>query len=163
MNIKDFNFFVFEDYYHPKNRVSYPALKFSNATGIKVYQDWKIPGYDIDVQRKLISVNDIGRNDDVSLIYPIEKLWKEFVDLNPEIRSWVSPGSRVHEAVQKWDIMFGMVSRYNEDDIKSFLVRKGYDVKPEERKRIEEIEKKTGVLVTWVPSIKTIKYIEDNI
>ena len=161
MKIKNFNNFLFE--YENPNQVSYPAKFFSDNTGIRVYQDWKIPGYDMDIQKELISLNQIGRNDDISLIYPIEDLWKKFVELNPQIFSWITPSSRMDEALQKWDIMFGMVSKYNEDDIRSFLTRKGYNVSPEERERIDDIEEKTGVLVTWIPSLKTIKYIEDNL
>ena len=161
MRIKNFSKFLFE--YEDSNRVSYPSKFFSDNTGIKVYQDWKIPGDDIDIQETLISLNQIGSGDDVSLVYPIEDLWKEFVELNPQISSWVLPVSRMNEALQKWDIMFGMVSKYNEEDIRSFLTRKGYNLSPEERERIDETEEKTGVLITWIPSLKTIKYIEDNL
>ena len=161
MRVKNFSNFLFE--YENPNQVSYPSRFFSDITGIRVYQDWEIPGSDMDIQKELISLNRVGRNDDISLIYPIEEMWKKFVELNPQIFSWIVPSSKINEAVQKWDIMFGMVSKYNENDIRSFLTRKGTNVSPKERERIDEIEEKTGVLITWIPSLKTMEYIEDNL
>ena len=143
--------------------VDYPAQRFSNQTGIKLSQDWNIPGDDLKLQRELILLNGINLNESWT-IQPIQKFWRKFASLNPQIENWIIPGKGpLGEARQKWDIMFGMISKYNEDDIRSFLSRRGYDQTPDEKERVKTIENSVGCLVCWVPSVKTLKYIEDNL
>lgn len=157
--IKSFPVFILES----DESVSYHSDDFSRETGINVSQNWNIPGDDQEVQDELIHLNRINA-DESWTINPINKMWRKFVSLNPQIENWIIAGKGpLGEARQKWDIMFGMVSKYNEDDIRSFLTRKGYDVKDSDRERIEEIEDKTGITIQWVPSLKTLKYIEDNL
>jgi hypothetical protein len=157
--IKSFPVFILES----AGSVSYFSDDFSKETGIKVSQDWNIPGDDEEIQDELIKLNKIN-SDESWTIDPIRKMWRKFSSLNPQIENWIIAGKGpLVEAKQKWDIMFGMVSKYNEDDIQSFLTRKGYDVKKSDRERMEKIEDKTGVIIQWVPSLKTLKYIEDNL
>jgi hypothetical protein len=150
------------------SRIEYPAEEFSNSTGIRVHQNWNIPGDDLEIQNILKSM-DAGafHKDpmipDEELIQETEDLWKIFVVKNPFISSWVERGSPMQETKQKWDIMFGMVSRYNEDDIRSFLKRRGMNVSPEDERRVEMIENKTGKGLEWVPSLKTLDFIEKNL
>lgn len=150
------------------NEIEYPAEEFSNLTGIKVHQNWNIPGDDLEIQNALKSMNSgvFYRKpmvEDKDLIRETEELWKKFVSKNPVISSWVERGSPMQETKQKWDIMFGMVSRYNEDDIRSFLKRGGLDVSPEDRRKMEEIGKKTGKDLEWIPSPRTLDFIEKNL
>ena len=157
--IKSFPVFILES----EGSVSYFSDDFSKGTGIKVSQDWNIPGDDLEIQDELIKLNKIN-SDESWTISPINKMWRKFAPLNPQIENWVIAGKGpLGEAKQKWDIMFGMVSKYNEDDIRSFLTRKGYDVKKSDRERMEKIEDKTGIIIQWVPSLKTLKYIEDSL
>ena len=143
--------------------VDYPSQRFSNKTGVKLSQDWNIPGDDLKLQRELVSLNKIN-SDESWTIQPIQNFWRDFVSLNPQIENWIIDGKGpLKEAKQKWDIMFGMVSKYNEYDIRSFLFRKGYDVSPEDRRRIKNIEKTVGWLMGWVPSKKTLRYIEESL
>lgn len=148
--------------------IRYQAKEFSDSTGIKVYQDWNIPGDDLEVQNELKSI-DSGvfykkpMVEDEDLIRETEALWKKFVARNPFLTSWVERGSPMQETKQKWDIMFGMVSKFNEDDIRSFLKRGGMDVSPEDRRRMKEIAKKTGKDLEWIPSLKTLDFIEKNL
>jgi len=160
--IKIFSDFLIESN-NSKVPIDYPARYFSRATGIKVYQDWSIPGDDQEVQDELVELNKINSNESW-VIQPIRNLWRKFVALNPQIEKWIVPGKGpLDEATQKWEIMFGMVSKYNEDDIRSFLTRKGYDATPGEKERVKAIEKKTKNIIRWVPSLKTLKYIEDSL
>lgn len=155
------SFVVFRE--ESEDWVDYPAQRFFNQTGVKLSQDWNIPGDDLKLQRELVLLNGIN-SDESWTIQPIQKFWRKFVSLNPQIENWIIAGKGpLEEARQKWDIMFGMISKYNEDDIRSFLSRRGYDVSPEDRRRIENIEKTVGCLICWVPSLKTLKYIEDNL
>ena len=143
--------------------VNYPSQIFSDKTGVKLSQDWNIPGDDLKLQRELVLLNGIN-SDESWTIQPIQKFWRKFVPLNPQIENWIIDGKEpLVEAKQKWDIMFGMISKYNEDDIRSFLSRKGYDVSPADRRRIKNIEKTVGWRIGWVPSKKTLRYIEDNL
>ena len=155
------SFVIFRD--ESEDWVDYPSQRFEDKTGIKISQDWNIPGDDLKLQRELVRLNKINR-DESWTIQPIQNFWRKFVSLNPQIESWIINGKGpLEETRQKWEIMFGMISKYNEDDIRSFLFRKGYDVSPVDRRRIKNIEKTVGYLVCWVVSQKTLKYIEDNI
>ena len=157
--VKSFSDFVLES----DMSIGYFSRDFSRVTGIDVSQAWNIPGNDQGIQDELVRLNKI--NSDASwTIDPIRKMWRKFSSINPQIENWITAGKNsLEEAKQKWDIMFGMVSKYNEDDIRSFLTRKGYDVTENDRKRAEKIEDKTGIIMQWVPSLKTLKYIEDNL
>jgi len=159
--IKSFPVFIIES--DSDDFVSYPSKDFSNKTGIKISQDWNIPGDDLEIQNDLIRLNKINHGESWT-IKPIQNFWGKFVSINPQIENWIIAGKGpLDEAKQKWDIMFGMLSKYNEDDIRSFLFRKGSDVSPADRRRIKNIEKTVGCLICWVPSEKTLRYIEDNL
>ena len=143
--------------------VDCPSKRFSDKTGIRVSNDWNIPGDDLKIQRELVYLNKISLEESWT-IHPIRNFWLKFVSLNPQIENWIiDKEGPLGEVRQKWDIMFGMVSKYNEDDIRSFLTRKGRGVSAEDIKRKENIEKTVGYPISWVPSLKTLKYIEDNL
>jgi hypothetical protein len=155
------SFVVFRE--ESEDWVDYPSQSFSDKTGVKLSQDWNIPGDDLKIQRELVRLNKIN-SDESWTIQPIQNFWRNFVSLNPQIENWIIDGKgHLEEARQKWEIMFGMVSKYNEDDIRSFLSRKGSDVSPADRRRIKNIEKTVGCLMCWVPSKKTLRYIEDSL
>jgi hypothetical protein len=156
--IKTFSSFLYERL----ERADYPSRNFSERTGIKVYRDWNLPGDDDYLQSEMIRLNTINLGNS-SVIPEINSYWKEFVDLEPQIQSWVIAGKGpLGEAKQRWDIMFGMISKFNESDIRSFLTRKGRDVSEEDRNRMDEIEKKFKISISWVPSSETLDFIESQ-
>lgn len=142
--------------------VSFPSEEFSNATGIKVYNDWNIPGDRIALNHMIRELNP-----NKQVVYPtkkqrinhLENLWRAFAERNPEVKDL--PRSE-NELLDKWNIMYGMVSKFNFDDIAQFIYEPGTakDSKFDERKK--NIVSILGVRMNWVPSDKTLDYVESE-
>ena len=100
------SFVVFRE--ESEDWVDYPAQRFFNQTGVKLSQDWNIPGDDLKLQRELVLLNGIN-SDESWTIQPIQKFWRKFVPLNPQIENWIIAGKGpLEEARQKmgyhvWD------------------------------------------------------------
>ena len=134
----------------------YPAVQFAHETGIDVHGEWKLP-------RDRKSLNSwlpkhfpsLSKNRE-----DIELLWRDCERLNPVIKAWVSSSNRDPEITQKWDIIFGMVSGYNEDDIKSWLLKTGTQYPDSWHRKMRKLEKLAGARIGWIPSEKTIDKIK---
>jgi hypothetical protein len=144
-----------------KQETSFPAVDFSKKTGIVVYTDWELPfpwNNNAHLHEFLRNNNNEEHKD---LVRNVENVWKYFLDKYPQIESWIPGGLTGNKLARaKWDIMFGMASKFNEDDIKSYLYRKGGDASANDKKRVSNIESKTGAWIGWVPSDKTLHKIE---
>jgi len=144
-----------------KRKTFFPAMEFSKKTGVNVYTDWDLPfpwNNNADLHQFLRNNNDETHKD---LVRNVENVWVHFIKKYPQIESWLPSGLTGNQLARaKWDIMFGMASKFNEDDIKSYLHTKGWQVPESDKKRIKQIENKTGVIMPWVPSEKTLAKIE---
>jgi len=137
----------------------FPSKKFSLKTGINVFTEWKLPRDRESLNKKMSKLFP----DNEDNIETVEKLWRDTVLINPEIEKWITDKGKETPIVQKWDILFGMISMFNEDDIRSWQVSTGIDKPRSWSKRIDKIEKESGGEICWVPSDKTLAYIESEL
>ena len=141
-----------------KDTTNYPSKKFSDFFSIPVYKEWEVPGARTALNRMMPNLSPYKRRNEKK----VESLWAQFVDLNPEIKTWLEDKNNLEdEYTQKWNIMFGMVSMFNEDDIRSYLRGTGLHLTHEFRARIKEVSDKLNIFALgWVPSEKTLSTIE---
>ena len=149
--MKSFNEFILENN-------SYPSKTFSDNFGIELYREWKMPRNRESLNERMPSLNPNKRKPDEQF----HILWRDFVLLNPQIEKWVEENE--NEDLQKWNIMFGMVSMFNEDDILSYLKIKGFNQTEEFKNRLENVKHALDIYALgWIPSEKTLQKIESFI
>ena len=137
------------------NYGGFPSKGISEDIGIEIYTDWKLP-YDRVEMNKDICYSRKSPNN-------YEKLWNEFVMLNPCIVNWVTASSYEGSMYQKKNIIMGMISMFNEDDIREYLVCTGCGRSEEYEDLRLEVECMIKLCMAWVPSIKTLNFIKEEL
>jgi len=137
------------------NYDGFPSKGISEAVGVEIYTDWKLP-YDRVKMNK-----DVCYNSKSAKAY--EKLWDEFVMLNPCIINWVTASDYESSLKQKITIMMGMISMFNEDDIRDYLVCTGWGRSEEYEDLRLEIECMMRLCMAWVPSTKTLNFLKEEL
>jgi hypothetical protein len=146
---------IYESLMLEKEDIFYPSEKFSIDNRINVSKRWKLPeGYN-ESKLQYICLN----LEDPNNVKEYQKIAPLIFKLNPELRT-----INVRENNQYWDILMGVASRFNFDDIKFFI--EDWDPFSKEsdliRKRSRDIEAKYNVDIQWIPSPKTADTIEKH-
>lgn len=90
----------------------------------------------------------------------LPKMLKNFdklVKLNPELKKLEVDRTDIEKVN---DVIFGITSRFNVDDINGFLKREEFYSETKESKLHNEMEERTGVDIQWHPCLSTLKKIE---
>lgn len=141
------------------NYGGFPSKGISDAIGLKIFTDWKLPnGSDrVELNKSLCySKNGLGQK-------RIKTLFNEFEKLNPCISEWITETNDRNIEYQKLHVILGLVSMFNEDDIKDFITIGGACDRDRDYHELKfEVELKINLFMAWVPSVKTLNYIKDN-
>jgi hypothetical protein len=123
-----------------------------------LYQDWVMPLGETKPNMQLL-LKCIWEREDSELC--INALYSIMVSLNPEIKAIVFPDNK-KQSPFKFDVMFGMVSSFNFDDIQFYITYGGFCYSPmETRERTVAIERKLGFGLQWVLSKETLNKLEE--
>jgi len=135
---------------------SKPALEFDQKYGTNVSKKYKYP-FDLDEDEvskilKYCNVKKV-RCDEVNKL--IENLTSEYIDL-PNVENLPKN--------QKIDVLYGMTSNFNEDDIKWFSIDgiKAYLNTEINNKMEEELPEDVVENISWVLSPKTYQKIKNH-
>jgi len=95
--------------------------------------------------------------------YIADKWWVSFVMLNPFIVNWITASDYKGSLNQIRHIIMGMVSMFNEDDIREFITLGGSCYRdPIYHKLSHEVQNLIDLNMAWVASTKTLNFIKDN-
>lgn len=134
---------------HRASHLIEQGSKLENIKGVWVYP------YDYDYALNeflLCCIYRAGTDEE------LKRLYVDYLLLNPEME-----GFRPKTYGDAYYILMGMTSGYNFNDINSFLTRSGVDVTPEERQRVNRIEREIGMNLEYVPSVETIAEMEKQL
>lgn len=131
-----------------------PSLVLSKKIGLDIHVDWLMPfDWDFkDVELLLLCSNQII----------IDKLFDLVTDINPKLKEIETNKEYFGFVYQKLGILYGATSKFNYDDINSFMQGNVYHVKQNDInwvKRVENLENKFGD-IQYVISNETLDKIE---
>lgn len=141
------------------NYGGFPSKGISDAIGINIFTDWKLPnGTDrVELNKSLCYTRNGLRYDRVMALFT------ELEELNPCISGWITKTDTKEIERQKFDIVLGVVSMFNENDIKDFITIGGSCDRDKDYHDLKfEVELKINLFMAWVPSVKTLNYIKEN-
>lgn len=140
------------------NYNGFPSKGISDAIGLKLYTEWALP-MDIVILNEMIC----GGRRTLSDEYIADKWWVDFVMFNPFIVNWVTKHDYYESLKQKRHIIMGMVSMFNEDDIREFITLGGDCYRdPDYHRLSNEVQDLINLNMAWVASTKTLNFIKDN-
>ena len=118
--------------------------------GLEIHKEWNEPdGIDWENTQALLKLSERYEGDAI-----IEDLWDRSKKTNPEIANL---GKNTDD---KFNILFGMASQFNLDDIKEFLILPYYKRDERYKNRLNKIERAAGYQSGWIPSEKTLHKME---
>lgn len=141
------------------NYGGFPSKGISDAIGLKIFTDWKLPnGSDrVELNNSLCNTRNGLRYDRMMALF------NELEKLNPCISGWITETETKAIEYQKYHIVLGLISMFNEDDIKDFITIGGSCDRDKDYHDLKfEVELKINLFMAWVPSVKTLNYIKDN-
>jgi len=108
--------------------------------------------------RKMMFYSISNNNQDMSKKLA-NNLYEKYMEINPDMRD-----IEANDELVKTDILMGMTSMFNKDDIIDYLtIGGGMSRSYEEKARVTKIERKLKMYIQYIPSIKTIEKIEKQL
>lgn len=140
------------------NYNGFPSKGISDAIGLKLYTDWIMPKDRVELNKAICGARRVLSDEEV-----VERWWIDFVMLNPEIVNWITATDYRHSLNQKRHIIMGMVSMFNEDDIREFItIGGGCDRSFDYHKLSDEVQDFIDLNMAWVASYNTLNFIKNN-
>jgi len=140
-----------------------PAETFEQATGVRgVSRSYKLPNdykNEEDVQNKL---DLFAHHDDAAPEIVLQRaMYNDLIELNSDLS-----GIPVKNDSDRYNVLFGAVSKINPSDIEFFLTLDPHRraiAAPEYAEKKKRIEDKTGVDLYWYPSPETLENIFNQV
>jgi hypothetical protein len=143
----------------------YPAEDLDKELGTKLAKKYTYPaGYNEDtIEREITKIQpQNSKFNDESYQEKVDEVYNLLVQMNRPALG----GIKADTHQKKWDLIYGVISHFNPDDIKFFVEQwKGGEV-PEGRTYFDTVinlEKKFDVPINWIPSPKNLYTIIDAI
>jgi hypothetical protein len=143
----------------------YPAEDFDKELNTNLAKTYRYPmGYDENaIEKNITSI----KTQDAKFNTPeyqqkLDEVYNLLVQMN---RSDLG-GIKVQDEEDKWNLVYGVVSRFNPNDIKFFVEVWNGGIVPEGKAYFDTImglEKKYDVPINWIPSPTTLKTIIDTL
>lgn len=137
-----------------------PPMEFKIATGIDVSQEYNFCNYPPQVIEYLCKSLIYGHDWSDRIASIIDRIFEELMEYNHCMERWY-----FRQTYEKRDILIGMTSMFNTDDIDIFLTRiPSIETSPKETKIIDYFDNIFGGVVTsyflqWKLSEKTLDRI----